>query len=386
MKNRSNRWTAKWNKNRRGSISYWCHFLRKTGIAEIDETIFSDKFEWDYLEYLKTGSTSFGIFDTKTGYLNTNSASLRIKMDVYRAMLKGILKGGHKEDNFKNERDKITSMYGKRIASMYNDLSLKYFGVNTEEQMIGSLSPLACTQRIKAFTEIMTRYLKKIKSIDDIISYHNSKDGSIYYSNFVPKKMKYQEGWAGVEELLEKKGIEVRKNVDITYDKKSKGYDFEKGNLDLKEYFKVFDVIDTVNTKNLDRVKKSQTILLFLGCNEKPIVKNHFISSYTKNDVISRVTLCHNINEAHNGIVVEVVKPIDLEIDIKETQDKCVQQLKEYKIIGKEAKITILKTINIKESGFQPKLLTDKNSLAESKGKKGIASGQVWFMNEVVNG
>ncbi|KZR78112.1 NAD(P)-binding protein [Prochlorococcus marinus] len=363
------------------------HFLRKTGIRDIDETIFPNTFEWDQLEYLKTAATSFGKLDTDTGYLNINHGSLSVRFSAYKALIKGWMSKVDDNRIFYSELERIETIYGKEIATVYNDLSKRYFGIDIEEQIEGSLAPLACTQRIKAFTKIGTRYLKKIEYFDNTISYHNAKEGSVYYSNFVPKGLRYQEWWQGVEKLLMCNGIKILKNTKVSFDAtKNKYYVNHSGEAASEgiEYFENCEIIDTTNRKKTFRTQMSQTILLFYGCDSDPLIENHFISSFTKRDVFSRITLCHNINRAHKGIVVEIVVPITADVGTALVSEKCIAQMREYKIIDLDTKIKLLKSINLWGAGFQPKIIS-RNESTISHSDKGISSGNVWFMNEVIN-
>lgn len=367
------------------------HFLRKTNIGEIDEILYPDiANEWTVLPYLKNGTTSYKRLDTGTGFLNIRYAPIRVKINLYMVLIynfiKHLVRATAENHNESNEYDYLRSRFGKCIAKEFNELSVKYYGISLKKQSRGSLVSIVCTDRVKAFSKALTLNLKKLSYFDNILSYHDSKTGSIENSNFVPNSLNYTKWWSDVLKRLKSNGIQVitSAKVEKIHNKKL----FVKSTNHKQDDFCINladedDIIDTIRVGKGSSVKISETILLFLESSVKPSIESYFVTSYSKEDVFSRITFCANIGGKHNGIVVEIIKPIGRILEPEKAAHEVEIQVKNYGMIEKNAVLKLVKCINLKTNGFQPTLITDKNINYDTIGKAG---GSKWFMDEIING
>tara|TARA_Y100001933_G_scaffold119535_1_gene119567 strand:- start:15573 stop:16832 length:1260 start_codon:yes stop_codon:yes gene_type:complete len=363
------------------------HFLRKTPKKNINDLLFSDQDDWNILPYLKNGNISYGTLSTSTGFMDIGKASLGTKVDFYAQLVKGLINRSNDNNNEAkglNEYQDLKNRFGKRVAEDFNQLSYKYFGLDLREQAQGSLSPLVCTDRVKAFTDGITRYLKKWRYFDDRLSFHNSMIGSIKNSNFVPNKLNYTKWWCNVESRLSEYGFKVLKNTKVKSRNKMSLTIEEYNSMKMIKEIKLnqYDhTIDTVRVAKGSKVKKSQTVILFFECSHKPLIDSYYVTSYTSADPFSRITLCRNVGGDHNGIVTEIISPIDDNFNKIKMEKATESALKHYGIIDRYASINLVKVINLGSSGFQPKPYSKDSGSKEL----GIAGGNNWFMDEILN-
>lgn len=369
------------------------HFLRKSGNTELDEVLFSEHYKWKYFDVLSAASTSFGRIDTDTGFLNINSSSTSFKLSFYMHLIKNLLKNiflKRSEKHPDNLLEMIKVRFGTMVAEQFNNLSNKYYGLDLEEQEIDSIDPLVCTDRVKCLTPRQTILLKKIPYFDRKIAYHRSTSTGLLKQNFVPYQLQYKEWWHAIAENLKELGINLVMNTQVVEATPEK---LVLNSLNTSSEMRCHEIklregdtfIDTIGLIKRTAANHTHTTLLFFESDQRPSIRNHFVTSYTSRDVFSRITLCGNIGGSHNGFVVEIVLRKERMPSIEELGSTCIDQMKEYGIISGSAKTKLVKYINLRAKGFRPKLITNKELDSGKNKSYGIQNNKNWFMGEIAN-
>lgn len=363
------------------------HFLRNGSSARLNEVLYGSDTKWTKLPYLKNGNITNGIIDTNTGFMNISNLPITTQTNYYLSILfKFIISAFSKPPNNEDFDLDLYLMHkhGKFIRNLYSSFSLKYFGISLHIQDINSLSPLLVTDRVKAFTPLISRYLKKLKYFDDRLSYHYSSEGSIPFSSFIPESFHYSTWWENVAKKLESINILItyRSKCFLSEDK-TNIIVVDKDNNKEQLSFDSYQIIDTVGiqrTKNDD----VHTTLFFYQSSCAPLVDSYFITSYSIDCCFSRVTLCSNIVPTHSGLVVELIHPKQKYIDVDSFNDQVYHYLIRSRVFGLTTRFEFLKQLNLKGGGFRPKKIELNDNLVTSElTETGIANGKQWFMNEV---
>lgn len=163
------------------------HFLRQTGVKEIDEAVFGEldrqPDQWQRMPYLKNGAFFSGKLYQRSPFPNTN----HLPQEVYEKGLSEFLAATPpKVEDTRTSEDFLVRTFGRTFADyVYRPTLKKYMGVDFSE-----LAPVAHdyfdSNRIIAFTPEKTRELKKNPLHDARLGFHFSDEGQAGLMNYYP--------------------------------------------------------------------------------------------------------------------------------------------------------------------------------------------------------
>ena len=121
---------------------------------------------WTHLPYLKN-SNSNGIIDCDTGFMNISNLSLKLQFNFYISLLLGFL-----GSIFASPADKTVLDLDSYLIRQHGPAIRDFFLLSLQNTLICHsdqhkfLVSLLVTSRVKAFTPIISRFLKRFKFFD----------------------------------------------------------------------------------------------------------------------------------------------------------------------------------------------------------------------------
>ena len=256
------------------------HFLRKGPSSSLNALLYDVDIRWTHLPYLKNSNLTNGIIDCDTGFMNISNLSLKLQFNFYISLLLGFLGSIFASPADKTVLDLdsyLIRQHGPAIRDFFSSFSTKYFNLPLSDQHKDSLSPLLVTSRVKAFTPIISRFLKRFKFFDQRLSFHKSSEGTVPYSSFLPYSFKYSRWWKLVEKKLLAKSIAISFNSKCSLSVDRNYILVEQNNSQIEQIH--IDSIDLIDTIGLDKNNDgdTHTSLLFYSASSKPLVDSYLL-------------------------------------------------------------------------------------------------------------
>jgi protoporphyrinogen oxidase len=345
------------------SFDYGSHFLRETGINELDSILFENfsENEWQILGNLNGGGYFGGKLNEKSPYIDTR----QLPEAIYNKGIAEMRELAHSKNslsNYENVHQQLVGNYGEVLTEYLFKpiLKDKYFRCELD-QLSPNCQNLFGLNRVLAFTEEESRDLKKSKIYDELIAYHSSEEGVSNLNNFYPVKGGVS---LWIELLLEKLDelnirIITKASVEKVYADNKNIRSVKLNNNEKIPCSIVVWSIPTVFFLKATDVsfsskppKKLYTSIFNFIFNKSFNTKLHYIQVHEPAYKTFRVTLYPNIQKIKEGMyhltaeVVSAEKPV-----ISALYNEVVQELISMGVISHDAKILFQQGFEI-PSGF----------------------------------
>ncbi|SVD82948.1 uncharacterized protein METZ01_LOCUS435802, partial [marine metagenome] len=192
-------------------FDYGSHFLRDTGVSELDEILYghmtSDK--WLVLENLRGGNYFCSHLNEKSPFPDTRL----LPEETYQKGMMQMLCLGENLKTHTNLEEYLEDTFGEIFTKeIYRTLANKFLGHDLCELVPGSIGLIALLSKIIGFTPEMTRELKKSPLLDKKFAFHSCEEGQSSQKNYYPVR-----GGVGlwideIEEKLSHLGVNILRN------------------------------------------------------------------------------------------------------------------------------------------------------------------------------
>ncbi|MBO9489060.1 NAD(P)-binding protein [Endozoicomonas sp. G2_1] len=380
-----------------GSFDYGTHVASETGIAELDQFLFSGMNELNSYIFTesKSGSFSHGKMNVDSPFLNINHLS-----DDYLFKANSELIEYRKSDTKKDLKTAIEQRYGSLIYQQaYAPFIEKTFGVSPE------LLPnyylfFFDMYRVIAFDSNTTEELKKIDYLNDRLGFHHSSKG---VRKYYPKQ-----GGIGfwVDTLISQLadlGVDILLGQQVKTVEQQNNSNWQLGLTD--ENLEADELIWTVSSALLTKFlaidshltkPEFRTTGLFDFVYDNPLKTNSFyINNFDVNHYATRLTCYQNLNstDEQNFYAVTVEALVNSDIELNELTDVIEQELAKMGLID-DSHCCQFKQFRPIESGF-PVITLEQANEFEALNQKivngysnitllGRSSNKGFFMNELL--
>lgn len=372
---------------------YGTHFLRETGIDEVDDLLFSN-LEYKTFDYLKTGSFYNKLY-SKNGFLSDDTL-------VNRDQLFQDLKK-KRNDNSNNLEEQLIYLFGEMYSKELLIPIIEKFFFTEVKNLAKDSHLLFGLSRIVAGSSIETNLLKEQKKYDQVLAFHSYKEGLSSSKSLYPKS-KGVGAWIDSlkQELL-------RENVNIITKADIQNIEIESRLIKKmtinNEVFLIDKLIWTVppfillgklNIKTNDKPPKRLTSYIFHYLVDKKYLTDlYYIHCYDTKLKSFRITLYDNYSkgiEDKYRISVEVLTEKESK-NIPSFQDEIFSELITMNIIPKNTSV-INQDFDYYPNGF-PVLTESFNQVSKKQIKQlinnfdnieiyGKSKGKCWFMNDII--
>ena len=357
--------------NERGqSFDQGSHFLRRTGISELDAILYDtpgnvlDEKKWFTLHNLKGGGFYRGELNSDTPFLDAR----RLPEDVYQKGFEELLAMPRPEDHrvdFQNLDEQLRHLFG----SVFTDelftpiLRDKFYG-----KELSDLTPdshwLFGLSRIIASDSKKVRELKKSASLDRILAFHSSSEGGSGEGSFYPREGGVGSWIIDLQTTLSKLGVKVRTGQFV------QKIEHETGNirsLTLSDSTRLNcdELVWTIPTFHCMRAAGLQyetqsgppsrlvTSLFHLSFDRNFLTDVQYIQCHDPEFATSRVTLYSNfqsgqgLSEYHLTVEVNTLEQPDLE----RLEKRVIKELGDMHAIPRDAR-TLYRKSELLTGGF----------------------------------
>lgn len=376
------------------SFDFGTHFLRQTGIKEIDEILY-DELEVTQFNYIKSG-TFYKTLYAKNGFLSDQ------KIPQREEYFKQLVNSNINEEPT-NLKEQLVSDFGEGYTkNLITPIIQKLFFTLPENLSVNSHA-LFGLNRICASNIELTNKLKLLKRYDNVLAYHSFTEGISSLKNMYPSKGGVGKWIEKLEEKLILSGVNILKgqkiiDIEIKGDKiLSINTDIERIEIEeLAWTIPIFFLLQKLNIRLSSPPPKRLTSYIFHYLIDQNYLSDLFyIQCFDPSLKSFRITLYDNFSKGlpnKKRISVEVLVENDHQ-DTMELKSKVFNELKQMKIIPNDT-IVLNSFENIYSNGFpvltkdfiqnsraQTDLVLDTLSNLQIFGK---ANGNSWFMNDIL--
>ena len=206
------------------------HFLRDTGIPEIDNTLFKNLPDnWQRLPNLKIGTHFNGQYYDKSPFINTHHLS----REDYNKGIVELLELPPYYDELTSCHDYLTKRFGPTFRDKLFREPLEKFYNEKIENLSPSASRAFDLVRLIALTPEVTREVKKSKWFDDRLAFHFYYEGPSQMSNYYPSSGGIGQWIDHIKKQLSQENVKLLLGENITQleykDKKISSYTTASG-------------------------------------------------------------------------------------------------------------------------------------------------------------
>ena len=193
-------------------FDYGAHFLRETGLPELDALLYGHMSEenWLTIDNLKGGNYFRSHMNEQSPFLDTRWLPEEL---YYKGMMQ-LLGATEPQQAFQNLEDSLTHTFGAVFTdTIFRPLATKFLDSDLKELTPSSIGLLALlTRRVIGFTPEITRELKKSPLFDKKLAFHSNAEGSSPLKNYYPKQGGIGLWVAEMEKQLAGLGVNILKN------------------------------------------------------------------------------------------------------------------------------------------------------------------------------
>ncbi|MCH7605338.1 NAD(P)-binding protein [Patescibacteria group bacterium] len=384
------------------SFDYGAHFLKETGIAELDRILFGEMQEenWHILPFLKAGNFFAGSLNEKNSFVDVT----RLTPALYSEGIAKLMDLEEPIEDSSHLEEYLKSYFGEVFTNeVFAPIPQKLYGCELKE-----LNPTAHRlfglTRIMAFNAFTTREMKKSPFFDQKLAFHSYREGISYLKNYYPK----QGGIGQWVSLLQKQMI--RQGVEILTSELVQKIEHDENHVSnvilgservLPCNLLVWTIPSYLCAKaaNLSfsaAPPQLRTSSLYHFVFDSPFQTDlHYVTCYDPSFVSFRITLYSNVRERGEqppyNCTVEVLS--DRIENLGDMQETVVQELVRMGIVPATAQ-TLYSSSEVVREGFpvltntfvsqsQTQLTSIKNSLKNAL-FLGRTGGGAFFMDEVL--
>ena len=169
------------------SFDHGSHFLRSTGIKELDEIILRGVTprSWRVLGNLRGGSYYGSQLNKNSPFLDLRCLSRKI---YYKGMAE-LINCTNMNVKYNNLEEQLIGTFGKLLTEQLFRpiISNKYYGCPLNELSVNSHKVLGLS-KLLGFSAQATREIKKIPLYDEKLGFHSSSEGNSNLKNYYPIK------------------------------------------------------------------------------------------------------------------------------------------------------------------------------------------------------
>jgi len=384
------------------SFDYGTHFLRQTGIDELDEQIFNNlsKDEWSFLPYLKIGNYFRNNLNNDSPFI----LSTLIDKNDYKEGVKDFFACKYNKDEFNDLRSQLIGIYGEAFfKKIHKPLIKKFYNIKPEK-----LSPnshhIIGLNRILISDPEKTIELKKEKFNDERLGFHSYKDGVSNLKSIYPKNGGIGRWLNHLKGILEENGVDIQLNCSVKEIQCKDGFITKviNSNGQAINADKVVWTIPIHLFLEAANLEYSKDKVSFVGLNiyhclsdRPPLTDVYYITCNDSTFVTYRVTLHSNCQITQKGkfypFTVEVISHENNQSDME--QRKMIFELIKMQIFDTKSKIQV---VNVKKlnNGFPIPTIERNRSLNKNIERAsssvsnvsfiGKASGKAFFMENVL--
>ena len=384
------------------NFDYGTHFLRETGIKELDELLFGGlcPLNWQSFNVLKNGNYFCGRLNDTSPFVDARS----LPEDVYEKGEEEMLAINEAPANFNNLFEQLTLTYGETYFRKIHEPLLEKFFNTDAKKLAPNTHVLAGLSRLLIKMPHETRELKKGEFNNSRIGFHSFNEGISKLRNFYPSSGGIGLWVNSFERQLKAKG------VNFYFDAQAAAVVMENGH--------VSGVILNCGTKiNCDHLVWTVPSALFLQVagikapkkkpefvkskvlhflsDQPPQTKLYFLACHDPKMATYRVTFHSNcqpdeVFKSHPVTVEAIISPTH---NIHKTDDEVARELLAMGLFPKQTEFNLVNAQEVK-SGFPVPtnearkhaldILGLANNYAPNISFFGKGSGGAFFMNEVL--
>jgi len=333
------------------TFDYGSHFLRGTGINELDEIILDGISEknWLTLGNLKGGGYYRSKLNSQTPFLDTRL----LPEEIYKKGIKEILDIKKENTKAHNLKDQLHSIFGKTFTDYIFEpiIKKKYFDCDLEKLSTNTHKSFGL-DKILAFSPEETREKKKQRIFDEKFSFHSSQEGHSDLQNYYPKKDGIELWINLLKAKLDAANIKIKAGANISNIFHSNG---EVQSITLSDGDKIncSKIIWTINPILFSKYcklitkdelsgppKKVFTSLHHFAFDKSFLTDVQYVACHEPSLDSYRVTLYPNIQRIKNKffhLTTEVILPKN--IDVLKLQKKILSELSLMGIVSKKANL-----------------------------------------------
>jgi protoporphyrinogen oxidase len=389
-----------------GEFDYGTHFLRDTGVSELDEILFGDMNpeKWLTLGNLKAGNYFCSKLNEKSPFVDTRL----LPEEMYHKGMMQLLSSGEEKGNYINLEERLNDTLGETFTkNIYQVVTKKLLGHELREFSPGLIGIIALLTRVIGFTPEITRELKKTPLFDKKLAFHSSEEGQSSLKNYYPVKGGIGLWIDEIEKKLVRMGVEILKNTMVDRINHTNGnidsVVLNNGNhLNCDQLIWTAPVYQCIKSSGLTPQFKLETPTRLITSIhnfvfDKPFLTDLYYFVCTDPDMPSfRITLYPNVqgissDEKGYRITVEV---LSLEKqDLGEIAKRVHLDLLKMGIVSEEAQIVFQQNDTLDETFPVPTHQFIKDSEMQLKFAKeslknilflGKNVGNTWFMQDIL--
>jgi len=331
-------------------FDYGSHFLRETGIPDLDEVLFEGitSRDWRILDNLKGGAFYKSHLNPESPFIDARLLS----EETYQRGIIELLEITDGDRTYCNLKEQLCLTFGQTLtAHLFQPiLKDKFFGCELDE-LTANAHYLFGLSRILAFTPCASREVKKSSVYDQKFAYHSSIEGASSLKNFYPINRGIDLWIDLLKEKLDRLGVEVITGASIENVGHAKG-SIQSVQLDNQQQLDCDQVIWTIPAPfffmasglRLEPLKKPLRKLhtsLFHFAFDKPFATDvHYIQCHEPTFNTFRVTLYPNIQQNHSNnhhLTAEVIS--SSEPDLGSLNDVVKSELERMGVVVPKSEI-----------------------------------------------
>ena len=384
------------------SFDFGTHFLRETGLKELDELLFGElcRPTWQSFNVLKNGNYFYGKLNEASPFVDARS----LPENVYKKGEEELLAIKEAPSDVSNLFEQLTLTYGETyFRKIYEPLLQKFFNTDAR-QLAPNTHVLAGLSLLLIKTPHETRELKKDGFNNARIGFHSFNEGISRLQNFYPSSGGIGLWVNSLERRLRARGVNFYLNSQATAFVMKNGHvsgvvlncgtkvpcDHLVWTVPSALFLQVAGIKssrerpDFVGSKVLHFLsdKPPQTPLYFLACHDPKM------ATY-------RVTFQSNCQpgEVFESYPVTVESIVSQNLHIQKTDCEVAEELLAMGLFSKQTKFNLVNSQQVKNGFPVPtikarKLALDNLALARKYAPNisffGKGSGCAFFMNEVL--
>jgi len=386
-------------------FDYGTHFLRDTGIQELDSILYRDVSEadWHILDYLKAGN----FFRSR---LNESSHFPDIRLFPKRLYQKGIkelldINEEAKEQSFHTLEEQLRAIYGNTLTKIFYGPVLRKFYRTELNELSPNAHMLFGLSRFLAFDPSVVAELKKSPLLDQKLAAHHFSEKQSGLKNYYPKEGGIGRWIDQLKKRLDACGVSILTSQSVTHiehhDQRVESVTLENDqqlSCDLLTWtIPVMPFLKLSGTKLNQPVSPPRRLLtrIFHFAFDKPFLSDlYYVSCYDPKVKTYRVTLYPNIPSPAQRTSYHLTAEVLLEANTNDISSAEVRhELDIMGIVSRDSKVLYQREENISE-GFPiltPKFMEDSTLVLEKAQKEfqnvfflGKNAGTAFFMNDVL--
>lgn len=190
------------------SFDHGSHFLRETGMPNLDEVLFGDLEEgdWHFLGNLKGAGFYGSTLNEKSPFIDAR----RLAGDDYQRGMEELMEIGALPSEPGSLDEELRQTFGHTLTEKLFEpvLKGKFYGCDLKELAVHSHG-LFGLGRILGLTVEETREIKKVPRFDAKFAFHSSNEGASEMRNFYPRRGGIQTWIDGLQEKIEEQGVRI---------------------------------------------------------------------------------------------------------------------------------------------------------------------------------